>query len=360
MIETRRRTSADWLRPSRVALAAVIIGAASALQSFAMSRMRFPRATLPNELTVHLTFWLVWAASVPLVMRASAAIARTRFTVPAKLACHLIVGMLLSVMNAAVVYGMRLWLGFIGPSVALWREIAGFASWQLSADLLAYGLIAAGYHLSHSYAVARERAAELASARLATLRGQLHPHFLFNTLNSISALVDHDPAEARKAVTLLADLLRSSLAVQDREWVTLGEELRYAEVYLAIEQLRFGDRLRVERFVDDAVLGRVIPSFVLLPLVENAVKHGVGRRRGATCIRLQASTEHGSIVLAVTNTGVWSNEPSTLGTGLPRLRRRLGELYGGDAQLETDDALEEQVRVWIRIPAIATANVRHG
>jgi hypothetical protein len=357
MIEARPRPPVEWLRPERVALAAIFVGAVSALQSFAMSRARSPSATLPNALTVHLTFWLVWAACVPLVMRASAAIARRQLPMPARLACHLTVGTVLSLGNATVVYGMRMLLGLIGPSTALWREIAGFASWQLSADLLAYGLIASGYHLSRSYAAARDREllearlrGELAAARLETLRGQLHPHFLFNTLNSISALVEHDAVEARRAVALLGDLLRRSLDATE-EWRIVAEELRCAELYLAIEGIRYGERLETECLADERVLNRSVPCFVLLPLVENAVKHGVARHRGAARVRLEASSDDDGIVLAVTNSGTWRDARGGVGTGLTRLRRRLDELYGGDAQLRIEDAGEGLVRVSVRIPA---------
>jgi hypothetical protein len=367
MTDSARRAEPDWLKPRRIAPAAVVVGLASAIQSFAMSRMRSASVTLPNELTVHLTFWLVWALCVPVVVRGSAVIARLPRSVPTKLACHLLAGTVLSLFNATVVYGMRMALGFIAPPPPLWRAIAGFASWQLSADLLAYGLIASGYHLSRSYAEGRDREilagrlrAELASARLAALRGQLHPHFLFNTLNSISTLVQADPLEARRAVTLLSDLLRLSLSAPDRDWLSLRDELRFAELYLAIERIRYGERLTVEFAVEDPTLdGTAVPSFVLVPLVENAVKYGVARNRGAARVRVEASRHDGLLVLAVTNTGSWVTERSSTGTGLVRLRRRLAELYDEEAELTTEST-GTSVCVSVSIPVHSGAVERDG
>lgn len=356
----------DWLRPQRVAIAALVVGMVSAMQSFAMSRARSPSADLANALTVHLTFWVVWAALVPLVMRVSARIANAALPMAARLLCHVVVGTLLSVLNATVVYGMRMALGLIEPTTTLWREIAGFASWQLSADLLAYGLIAGGYHLGRSYARSRARETlegrlreELAAARLAALRGQLHPHFLFNTLNSISALVDDDAAGARKAIALLGELLRRSLDATDQDWVTLGEEVHFAELYLAIESVRYGDRLAVACQVDDMLRHRTIPSFVLIPLVENAVKHGVARHRGQALVRLEALGENSSTVLRVSNTGAWRGD-AVDGTGLARLRRRLEEIYVGAAQLNTRDTGMGEVQVEVRIPTGMPHRVRQS
>jgi two-component system LytT family sensor kinase len=360
MTDSALTRDVEWLRPWRVAVAAVVVGAVEAIESYAMLRMRSATASFANQATLYFTFWVVWGFFAPLVMQASAAIARARVPLFARLALHLAIGTTLGVANAAIVFTARLLFGLIGPPTM--RAYAGFIGWQLTAELLAYGLIAAAYHLSESQAVTRHRErseaqmqSELTAARLATLREQLHPHFLFNTLNSISALADDNPREARRAVALLSDLLRRSLDAPDDDWTILRDELRFAEVYLTLERMRYGDRLRVETHVDDSMPDDIsIPTFVLVPLLENAIKHGVARHRGPALVRLEAMRDGKDIRLGVANTGEWIQSVGSAGSGLARLRRRLAELYHGAATVEMQ-MQEGLVYVAVRMPFVSPA-----
>ncbi|MBI4902093.1 MAG: histidine kinase [Acidobacteria bacterium] len=174
-------------------------------------------------------------------------------------------------------------------------------------------------------------------AELRALRQQVNPHFLFNSLNSISALVGMDKAKAREMCALLADFLRLSLGVGDRRFIPLREELGLIRRYLAIEQVRFGERLRFEEQVADAALSVAVPPLLLQPLVENAVKHGVAQSIHGGLIRLEAETTEGELTVAVVNTFEQdegsSVRPKGAGVGLANIEKRLATLYGDTARL---------------------------
>ena len=172
------------------------------------------------------------------------------------------------------------------------------------------------------------------SAQLAALRAQLHPHFLFNALHTVVQLIPMDPVRAAEAAEMVAGLLRTSLGEQ-RDEVLLDDEWRFVSRYLAVEQIRFGDRLLVRSEIAPELLDERVPSFALQTLVENAVQHGATPRVAPTEIVVSAASGPSELTLAVRNTG--DAEPSTdatgSGTGLARLRERLAVLYGGAATL---------------------------
>ncbi len=199
-------------------------------------------------------------------------------------------------------------------------------------------------------------------AELRALRAQLNPHFLFNSLNSINALVGTDPEGARRMCEGLGDFLRRTLALGAREAVSLGEELALVERYLGIEQVRFGDRLRVERAVDpDAAICQV-PPLLLQPLVENAIKHGIQDCLEGGAIRIEARREGGMLRVVVENP-VDADAPQRRGegVGLANVRRRL-EMFGArDAQL-VSARRGGRFRVTLTLPAfeVRTAEVAHA
>ncbi len=172
-------------------------------------------------------------------------------------------------------------------------------------------------------------------AELRALRAQLNPHFLFNSLNSINALVGGDPEGARRMCEGLGDFLRRTLSLGSRDAVTLGEELALVDRYLAIEQVRFGERLRVDRVVEEAATGYRVPPLLLQPLVENAVKHGISGRVEGGVLRIEARAEGGRLLIAIENpvdedAGARKGE----GMGIENVRRRLAVLGGREAQLD--------------------------
>jgi two-component system LytT family sensor kinase len=168
---------------------------------------------------------------------------------------------------------------------------------------------------------------------------QLNPHFLFNTLNSIAALVNENPATAERMIVALGDLLRMTLATSDRKQVTIREELHLLDQYLLIERIRFGGRLKVETQIDETLLDDLVPVFILQPLAENAVKHGVENQLGPVLVRITAqSTAAGdSLLLEIANDGASTDiafQTIKERVGLSNTRSRLQAMFGSQASLK--------------------------
>jgi LytS/YehU family sensor histidine kinase len=196
------------------------------------------------------------------------------------------------------------------------------------------------------YREAREReeqqarlAAQLAEARLGALRMQLNPHFLFNSLNAITVLVrDQNTRDASRMLELLSGVLRQVLQSEKRQEISLDEELCFIEKYLAIEQVRFSDRLQVSWSIDPNLRDVLVPEFILQPLVENAVRHGVAKRSEAGLIEITGLESDDEIVLSVRDHGPGYVAASDEGVGLVNTRARLETLFGEAGRLEVRNA----------------------
>jgi signal transduction histidine kinase len=200
---------------------------------------------------------------------------------------------------------------------------------------------------------AAELAGELAQARLAALRTQLQPHFLFNTLNSISVLIGEDPARARDMLGKLSMLLRSLLADGDAAEVPLRRELDLVRRYLEIEQVRFESRLSVRFDADPLALDDLVPSMMLQPIVENSVRHAVAARDGGT-VSIRAARDADMLVISVEDDGPGLSAPSGAGgagIGLANLRARLARHYGSGHRLDLGTAALGGLSVTLAIPA---------
>ena len=194
--------------------------------------------------------------------------------------------------------------------------------------------------------------ADLASARLQTLRLQLNPHFLFNALNSIASLVPFDAAKADAAIAALSSFLRASLSVTRGEETTLESELRLVDAYLEIEVLRF-EWLTVDLDVPDALRSACVPAFVLQLLVENAIRHGLAPRRAPGRVLIAARLNRDRLSLCVSDDGVGFGAQSgdaSLGIGLQNVRARLAQLHGSDGRLTIEPAKPHGTVATIHIP----------
>jgi sensor histidine kinase YesM len=187
----------------------------------------------------------------------------------------------------------------------------------------------------HAHAIAEERTRKLAAeARLRSLEARLHPHFFFNTLNSISALIAVDPPRAERLVGRLAALLRSSLETTSQALIPLGQELAIVEDYVGIESVRFGDKLQGHMDVPEELRDARVPPLSIQSLVENAVKHGVTPQRGGGEVRVTARAEHGELRIEVSDSGPGFDLGAIApGHGLDNLVGRLDALFGTRAHL---------------------------
>lgn len=234
--------------------------------------------------------------------------------------------------------------------VAQWQSAAGFAqafkpllvkTWHF--NLLIYWVIIAVTQAFDYYQRFRERelrAAELekrlVQAKLQALQMQLNPHFLFNTLHSISALLHKDTEAADRMIMRLGDLLRAALGSSNTQEVPLRRELEFLQHYLEIEQTRFGDRLNVKFDIASDTLDSQVPNLILQPLVENAIRHGIEPCARPGRIELGAHRSGDTLTLEVSDNGVGlpDSEPTSEGVGLSNTRARLRELYGAAHRFE--------------------------
>jgi ligand-binding sensor domain-containing protein len=201
--------------------------------------------------------------------------------------------------------------------------------------------------------VSAQLESRLAQARLQVLEMQLQPHFLFNTLNGISVLVKEDPDKAGKMINRLSDFLRLTLERSGVQEITLQEELHSVDRYLQIELLRFADRLDVQYDIAGDLADAMVPAMILQPIVENAIRHGVSKRRGHVTIRIAAARSNGSVRLDVSDDGAGlDRDPAavTEGVGLSNTRARLRQLYGAAHHFELMRPSTGGVTVEVTLP----------
>jgi sensor histidine kinase YesM len=215
-------------------------------------------------------------------------------------------------------------------------------------------------HATRYFIDARERevqvarlSEQLSSARLTALQAQLNPHFLFNTLNTITVLVrDNDRQGAVSIIEHLSELLRRTLSRHQADEVTLGEELELVRQYVAIEQSRFSDRLRPEFSIPESLMSAAVPSFALQHLVENAIRHGIARDTDAGLLLVTANRSADVLEISVINDGVSIDPavPAPEGHGIENTRERLRALYGAKASLEIAPRPEGGTIATLRVP----------
>ncbi len=194
----------------------------------------------------------------------------------------------------------------------------------------------------------------LNEARLAALSRQINPHFLFNTLNSVASLIRQDPEEARQVVYKLSKILRRLLRQQEN-LTPLREELSFIDAYLAIEMVRFGDKLQFIRDIDPATLDLLVPSMLLQPLVENSIRHGLSSKIDGGVIRVRSRIENGRLQILVEDDGVGIPEDKLarmfeLGIGVSNVNERLKVLFGDEYKMWIDSRLGEGTSTGIEIP----------
>lgn len=353
-MSTARDEAVPWLQVlgTFTVLGLISAGAATGFQRLEAQ----PASMLRNVVTVLPTWWF-WA----LVTKPIFHLAR-RFPIGGArwlghLALHLgfATGFVL-IQTTFTVTLSRLFFAPTSPDDPWLRWFAGFLSNRGVWSLLVYGGLAGLAHALDARNQLRRREldrarleTELTRARLEALQQQLEPHFLFNTLHAVGVLNQEDPAKATRMIASLGDLLRASLANKSSQEITLGQEFALLGHYLDIESIRFADRLSVAVAVPPDLTGYLVPPFLLQPLVENAVRHGVAARPGPSQIRIHGSRHGTELELSVWNDGggVAPNGRSE-GLGLANIRDRLARLYGPTAGCileERDGGVQAIVRL---------------
>ncbi len=307
-----------------------------------------------------LTFWLTFVAWMPAVLLAAQRFRLAWPLNPRRVIIHVIGGSCFAVVHIAT----TTWLDPLRPRTdGAFRDI--FFLWLMrywALDFLAYWAVVAAFYTVHYYRQSRERelaAAKLQSslteAHLQALRAQLNPHFLFNTLHSISVLVrKRDEHSALRMLNRLSQLLRSSLDEKCPQEIPLSKELEFLDGYLEIQRVRFADKLGVQRNVSPETLDALVPTMILQPLVENAVVHGIAARSGRGDITIEAARDNGTLRLRVTDTGpgfqAMSGNPPAGHIGLANTQARLKQLYGHRQSIEYGGTFANGGVVTISIP----------
>ncbi len=288
--------------------------------------------------------WLILAGLTPLVFLLGQQFPLRRPILTRALVVHAGGALLLCICWASLGVVVRRELGR-GWTESFWEELAGWTLFSLPWSFFMYFALLGTVHAFSYYLEARDRqlqtvqlTGQLAESRLRALQSQLRPHFLFNTLNAVTVLVrDGRGPLAVRMLDRLSELLRQLLRSDQAHEIALVAELHLVRQYLAIEEVRFSDRLHVDFRVEEEVLGAAVPAFVLQPLVENALRHGLGGEDEVVQIEIGARRQGERLELWVRDNGPGVQPAAAPGMGLDNTRERLSTLYGDAARLTLSD-----------------------
>jgi two-component system, LytTR family, sensor kinase len=292
------------------------------------------------------TYWYLWALFTPAIVWLSQHFRFERQAIWRAVLVHIPSVIVFSLSHIALMTGVQWWFAKTqGRGFSWWPEAQSSALLNFDWEMMTYWTIVGLSHAILYYRESRDRALRtsklemrLVEAQLKTLQQQLHPHFLFNTLHAISALMHRDVEAADRTLMRLSDLLRLTLEHIGHQEIRLQAELDFLAKYLQIEQTRFADRLVVRFDVRPETLDTLVPNLILQPLVENAIKHGVSKKVGAGHIDISARREGDKLRMEVRDDGVGLSEDALTalqkGIGVSTTRARLQHLFGADYRFE--------------------------
>lgn len=362
-MQERRAAKSSWIAWGLIGLGWLAFAAFFASQ-VAVSRAYAGR---PAGFGHALVPWLIcvatWFAATPGILWLARRFPIERRRWLSSAAIHVVAGAVVSVVLLAAYTYLIFFFGMANTTATWLRAYRSVVIASFHTEFLTYWAVIGLSHAIDYYRKYRERElrasqleTRLAQAQLDALRMQLHPHFLFNTLNSISVLMSEDVTAARRTLTRLSDLLRASLDNAATHEVSLREELEFLNNYLEIEQTRFQDRLTVKMNVEPAALSASVPYLILQPLVENAIKHGIAPRAEPGVIDISAVRDNGRVQLKVRDNGRGLGSHTIKGIGLSNTQARLQQLYGQNYGFEMKNADGGGLEVTISIP-FATAGM---
>jgi two-component sensor histidine kinase len=361
-IEMPATDSARWLKWILLAGFWIVVGVLSAAQFHYTMVAEGLEVSWIKILTVHSGQWSLWILFSPLILWMG-----ERFPIERK---HWVRSFVVHIPASAVISCIH--IAMYSVIVVLtkpfpWRQSYEF-SFVLGAQLrsifdldflIYWGVLGAGFAFSyyHKYREGELRGvelqAQLAQAQLQALKMQLQPHFLFNTLNAVAALVrKNENKAATDMLAGLSDLLRLSLENVGAQEISLKQELEFLQRYLEIERIRFKDRLQVQMHIAPETLDASVPNLILQPLVENAIRHGIASRSAAGLIEIRAEREGERLCLQIKDNGpgLLNGEPINRGVGLSNTMARLQRLYGTAQSLVFNNAPEGGAVVTLEIP----------
>jgi sensor histidine kinase YesM len=343
--------AANRRRELGIFLAWTAMGLLESGKAYVYARLRGGDPTLVGSLIGNMPWWYGWAALTPVAFVLARRFRIDRRPVGRRIAVHVVAAGVLSLVHLLAV-GMLFYHTRPTRFTSFWQQFDSWTDNFLMLDVLTYAAIVGGWYALEYYGRARRselseaqleaRAAQLESrmtaARLDALRMELNPHFLFNTLNAISGLVRRRENEAAvQTLARLGDLLRATLDREGEQEVPLDVELDFLRLYLEIERIRYSDRLTVSFGIEPATVDALVPTLILQPLVENAVRHGIAKKPGPGRIEIRAARAGDELVLRVIDTGSgFAALPlnGARGVGLSTTIARIEELYGTRARLE--------------------------
>jgi two-component system LytT family sensor kinase len=362
-MEPRRRVSVRLILG-----VATILGIFSALQAYnyvALFEERVPKMWY-LLLALNMTYWYAWAALVPGMLAVARRFPFERQRWRRAAAVHAGGVVVFVLVHAVLTVSIREALAIrFGISLgSWWSEFQRLFFLNFDWEMMTYWTVVGLSHAIDYHKEAQERAlaaahleTALAEAQLQALQRQLHPHFLFNTLHTISALMHRDTEAADAMLARLSDLLRLTLDRLGVQEVPLKEELDFLEKYLEIERTRFGDRLIVDMQIEAEALDVPVPNLVLQPLVENAIRHGIGPRLGGGRVQIVARRMGDRLWMMVRDNGAGLPKAKldafNHGVGLSNTRSRLQHLYPGNHRFEFHEPSDGGLAVTIEIPANA-------
>jgi signal transduction histidine kinase len=356
-----RLLRATWLRIFAVATA---LGVLTGLQAYNYVALVEPnRQPFAVLLALNLTYWYSWAALVPGILWMARRYRVGRLTWRRAAAFHLLGVLAFTAAHVALATSARglILTQFTDRPFDWWIYFRDRFFLNFDWEMMTYWALVGVSHAVdyHRESQDRELAAaqlqtQLAEAQLEALQRQLHPHFLFNTLNTISALMHRDVQAADEMLVRLSDLLRLTLDRVGTQQVPLHDEISFLEKYLEIERTRFGDRLTIRVDVEPDALDAPVPNLVLQPIVENALRHGIAPRVAGGHVDVTASVVGPRLRLTVRDNGVGLSTDRLhlldTGVGLSNTRSRLENLYGADHRFQFDTPADGGLLVTIEIP----------
>ena len=360
----RSRWRRRWIGVALICGIWIVIGIIFTLQGYFTSYRSERPVRFVDSFYLQMTWAIVWAFATPLVLYAAAKLPIERNNWIRSTLLHIPLCLVLSVLVTAL-GRVLIWLNFgyrVGKPLTF-ESVTNFVVANFSEGVGIYLLIAITFYAFNYYRRFREGQlrnlqleAQLSQAQLHALKMQLHPHFLFNTLHSISALLNKDPQSSRKMITRLGDFLRLTLENSGAQEVTLQKEMEFLTCYLEIERIRFQDRLVTRINLADETLDAKVPNLILQPIVENAIRHAIAPRSTPGLIEIEAKQEGTKLRIQVRDNGPGISEHRTServfskGLGLTNTSTRLEQLYGTAHVFDLSNSPEGGLVVTLEIP----------